>query len=173
MPFIVVLTPHLWYPTHASSSTIATDLSRAYPPPFMQHPKALTPPSSLLISAAPTLLHSRSTQKPISSIIRCDLTNHTPPVCCMCPFKSSFHHLPFVNYALHHLLYVLAWFQNSHIWIDSVTSPSHLEDLRATMTRKNRKWIVNASMRNRKPSPQWGYSHRKLIKGTREILTLL
>ena len=173
MPFIVVLNPHLWRPTHASSSIIAANLSYAYPPPFTQHPKALTPPSSLLISAAPTLLHSRSTWNPISSIIRCVLTNHMPPVCCMCPFMSSFHHLPFVNYALHHMLYVLTWFQNSQIWIDSVTSPSHLEYLRATTTHKNRKWIINVSMGNRKPSPQWGCSHHKLIKGTWEILTLL
>ena len=38
--------------------------------------------------------------------------------------------------------------------------PSHLEDLRATTTRKNIKWIINASMRNKK-TPPWGYSNRK------------
>ena len=40
-----------------------------------------------------------------------------------------------------------------------VTSPSHLEYLRATTTRKNRKWNINASSRSRKPSQEWGYSH--------------
>ena len=32
----------------------------------------------------------------------------------------------------------------------NVTSPSYLENLRATTTHKNRKWIINASMGNRK-----------------------